>query len=85
MKKEMLPLDEMERSIVEKLSRARFVPATSEKRFVRDLSSGYIKRLSDGGRSYLAYIANRFRRQYQLSAEQWAWVSQHIRDEKISA
>ena len=84
--KNYCPLSEMELSIVKTLSRATFPIASGPKRFIGDLSSGYKKKLSDGGRQYLAWIANRFRRQYQLSAEQLQWVTEHIYEgERIGA
>ena len=76
--KNYAPLSEMELSIVKTVSRASFPIASGPKRFIGDLSAGYSKQLSDGGRAYLAWIANRFRRQYQLSAEQLQWVAEHI-------
>lgn len=73
------PLDSMERSIVETIQFASFPPATAAKRFVRHLS-GHLDTvfLSDRGRCFLASIANRFRRQYALSVEQWAWIKKNI-------
>jgi hypothetical protein len=67
-------LSELEKAIVAKLVTARFPPYTASKRFARDLADGHITRLSDRGRGFLAYVANRFRRQYQLSAEEEQWV-----------
>lgn len=78
MAREMKPLTELERSIVEKYSRASFPPATAAKRLARDLSSGYIKQLSDKGRAFLAFCVNRYRRQYELSAEEAEWVKQWL-------
>jgi hypothetical protein len=72
------PVSETEASIVKTVSRASFPIASGPKRFIGDLAAGYSKQLSDGGRQYLAWIANRFRRQYQLSAEQLQWVAEHI-------
>ncbi len=31
-------------------------------------------KLSDKGRRFMAFVANRFRRQYVLTEEEWAWV-----------
>lgn len=76
--KNYAPLSEIESSIVKTVSRASFPIASGPKRFIGDLQAGYSKQLSDGGRAYLAWIANRFRRQYQLSAEQLQWVAEHI-------
>jgi hypothetical protein len=67
----------MERGIVAVVSQATFPPATGAKRFIRDLTAGYIQQLSPRGRWFLAFIAHRFRRQYTLSAEQWQWVNEH--------
>lgn len=70
-------ITDLERSIIVKLGKAIFPPATASKRFVRDLNSGYIKQLSAKGRTFLAYVAHRFRRQYELTAEELAWVTEH--------
>ena len=72
------PISEMELSIIQTVSCATFPIASGPKRFIGDLRAGYSKQLSDGGRQYLAWIANRFRRQYQLTAEQLQWVAEHI-------
>lgn len=57
------PLSEIELSIVRKMqANVTFVPATSHKRFVRDLSERSL--LTTRGRSYLAYIGHRYRRQW---------------------
>lgn len=79
------PLSAMEQSIVATVSRATFPPATGPKRFIGHLAAGYTKQLSDGGRQYLAWIAQRFRRQYTLSESQWIWIRDHIyEDEKAT-
>lgn len=72
--KDRTPLTEIERGIVEKLSRASFPPATASKRFVRNLSDGYVKELSGKGRRFLAFVVHKFRRQYTLNEAEWAWV-----------
>ncbi len=72
-------ITELERGIIAKLAKATYPPATASKRFVRDLSSGYIQQLSEKGRTFLAFVAHRFRRQYELTEEEWAWVREHQR------
>jgi len=72
------PLSEVEKAIVRKLATARYPPATASKRFVRDLSSGYVRDLSERGRAFLAFVAHRFRRQYRLDAGELAWVEKHM-------
>jgi len=72
------PLTEIERSIVEKLSHARFPPATASKRIVRDLASGRVQNLSGRGREFLAFVAHRFRRQWKPTAAELAWVRAHL-------
>lgn len=81
---EMTPISELERGIITKMARAKFPPATASKRFVADLSSGYVKQLSPRGRAFLAFVAHRFRRQYQLNADEWAWVDQHREKERAT-
>jgi hypothetical protein len=71
----------LEASIIAKLATATYPPATASKRFVRDLSSGYIQQLSDKGRTFLAFVAHRFRRQYELTQEEWQWVREHQKEE----
>jgi len=73
-----LPLSRLEREIIRVISGATFPPATASKRFVRDLSCGHVRLLSERGRCFLAFIAHRFRRQYVLTAEQWAWVDEYL-------
>jgi hypothetical protein len=70
----MTPLTDFEKVLIAKVGAARFPPYTASKRFAQDLSSGHIVRLSDKGRSFLAYIAHRFRRQYRLSEDEQAWI-----------
>ena len=79
MKLEKAPLTELEKAIVQIVSRARFPPATAAKRFIGDRAAGRIRELSDRGRGSLAFIAHRFRRQYRLEADQWAWVREWMR------
>lgn len=81
--KDYLPVSEMESSIIATVSRATFPIASGPKRFIGDLRAGRKLRLSDGGRKYLAWIANRFRRQYDLNAEQLQWVAEHIYEGEI--
>ena len=71
------PISPLEKSIIIKLGTATYPPATASKRFVHDLCSGYIRELSERGRKFMAFIAHRFRRQYSLSEEEWAWVNAH--------
>jgi hypothetical protein len=75
--KETSQITELERTIIKKLGRANYPPATASKRFVNDLNSGRIKQLSERGRAFLAFVAHRFRRQYELNADEWTWVNQH--------
>jgi hypothetical protein len=72
------PLSEIELSIVDKLGQASFPPATASKSFARNLCSGYVKDLSPRGRRFLAFIAQRFRRQYNLTKEEKQWVAEWI-------
>jgi hypothetical protein len=67
-------MTEVEQSIVQKLqSHVTFVPASAHKRFIRDLIPGK-SQLSDRGRNYLAYIANRYRRQWRATDEEFEWI-----------
>lgn len=81
------PLTDLEQAIAAKLYTARFPPYSASKRFARDLEAGCIKALSSKGRRFLAYVVNRFRRQYALTEEERAWVAQWInwQDEKVPA
>lgn len=72
------PITDLEWCIIRKLSGASFPPGTASKRFVRDLAGGYIKQLSPRGRRFLAYVANRFRRQYQLTESEWTWIHEWL-------
>lgn len=71
-------LSEIEKSIGRKLAGASYPPATASKRFARDLGAGYIRQLSPNGRRFMAYMAHRFRRQYQLTESEWAWVREWL-------
>ena len=75
---ELTPLTDLEKSVAEKLASARMPPATASKRFARELASGCLTRLSDRGRKFMAYVANRFRRQYQLSKDERDWVDRWL-------
>ncbi len=79
-------MTEIEQSIAQKLVTARFPPGTASKRFVRSLEAGYIRELSDRGRAFLAFVTHRFRRQYQLTSEEQAWVNEWLsrRNEAIN-
>jgi hypothetical protein len=78
MKRERTPLNELEQRIAAKYSRANFPPATAAKRLARDLGSGHVGQFSDKGRAFLAYCVNRYRRQYELTIEETAWVKQWL-------
>jgi hypothetical protein len=59
--------------IVYKLqSNVRFVPGSSHKRFINRLTVD--SQLSSRGRMYLAYIANRYRKQWKASDAETEWV-----------
>jgi len=67
-------MDAIEKNIVRKLQEyVTFVPASSHKRFIRDLDPRN-SQLSDRGRAYLAYIANRYRRQWEATHEEFCWI-----------
>ena len=68
------PLNDLEKGLAAKVSGASFPPGTASKRFARDLGSGCIGGLSANGRMFFAYVAHRFRRQYQLTHQEQAWV-----------
>jgi hypothetical protein len=70
----MTELDQIERAIYRKVSGASFPAATASKRFMQ--GDPDLMKLSDKGRRFMAYIAHRFRRQYALTEEEWAWVNQ---------
>lgn len=67
-------LSEIENAIAVKLTGVRYSPGTAAKRFARDYGNGFIKQLSPRGRKFMAWIANRYRRQLQFSSEEHAWV-----------
>jgi hypothetical protein len=77
---ERTEINALERGIIAKLATATYPPATASKRFVRDLSTGYIKQLSERGRAFLAHVAHRFRRPYELTQEEWAWIREHKKE-----
>lgn len=72
------PLSAVEKSIAAKVATANFPPGTASKRFARNLGNGYVKDLSDKGRKFLAFVANRYRRQYPLSKDEWAWINEWL-------
>ena len=78
MARPMSPLSPLEQGIVRKLSEARFPPYSASKRFARELGEGHIQQLSTNGRRFLAYVVHRFRRQYQLTAEEESWVAEWL-------
>jgi hypothetical protein len=68
-------MNEIEWTIVRKLQgHVTFPPGHSHKRFILGLNE--YSRLSDRGRNYLAYIANRYRRQWKTTHEEFAWIVQ---------
>lgn len=75
---ERTPLSELESAIVAKLVTANFPPYSASKRFARDLEAGCVKALSSKGRKFLAFVVNRFRRQYALTEAEKAWVQEWI-------
>lgn len=76
------PISVFERELIAIVSTATFVPNTGPKRFIRDLCAGRIENLTERGRWYLAFVAHRFRRQYMLSPEQWAWVNEKLNEKQ---
>lgn len=70
----MIELTQLEKAIYRKVSGASFPPATASKRFMQ--GDADVLKLSDKGRRFMAFIAHRFRRQYALTEEEWAWVNQ---------
>lgn len=77
------PISDFERELIAVVSTATFVPNTGPKRFIRDLCAGRIENLTERGRWYLAFVAHRFRRQYALTSEQWAWVNDKLNEKQI--
>lgn len=67
-------MDETEKSLYQKVSKANFPPGTAIKRFMKNDPD--LLMLSDRGRKFLAFIAHRFRRQYFLTEEELQWISQ---------
>ena len=74
----MRTLSAFEKELISVVAGATFRPATADKRFIRRLCSGEIQQISEKGEVYLAQIAQRYRRQYTLSAEQWQWVNEKL-------
>ena len=72
------PLTELEKGIVLKLACASIPPGTASKRFARNLADGYVKELSGKGRKFFAYVVNRYRKQYRLSADEQAYVNEWL-------
>ncbi len=74
-KARLTPLTLLEISLVEKLQGCVTFPAgSSHKRFIRGLSDK--SQLSDRGRAYLAYIAQRYRRQWTANEAEFNWIVQ---------
>lgn len=78
----MTPLSDLEKSIYRKVQTARFPPATASKSFMQ--GDADVIRWSDRGRVFFGYIAHRFRKQYRLTEEEWAWVNEW-RDKHMTA
>lgn len=74
----MTPLSDFEKELAAKVCGASMQAYSASKRFARDLNAGHIRQLSDRGRGFLAFMAHRYRRQYQLTAEEQAWVKKWI-------
>jgi len=73
---QMTPISEFELRLADRVACATFPVGHSHKRFIRGISAA--SKLSDRGRWYLAFIANRYRWQYKLSEEQWAWIRERL-------
>jgi hypothetical protein len=66
-------MSNVEMAILGKLQASvTFVPGSSHKRFILGLSEH--SHLSAKGRNYLAYIANRYRRQWKASDDEFEWI-----------
>jgi hypothetical protein len=66
-------MSDVEMSILTKLQGyVTFVPGSSHKRFILGLR--VTSHLSARGRNYLAYIAHRYRKQWQASAIELEWI-----------
>ena len=66
-------MTDVERGLVAKLqAQVTFIPGSSHKRFVLGLNEH--SQLSEKGRNYLAYIANRYRRQWKASPDEFEWI-----------
>ena len=76
------PISEFEAALIATVNQATFVPNTGPKRFIRDCASGHITQLTPNGRWYLAFVAHRFRRQYQLTSEQWQWINERLNEKQ---
>jgi hypothetical protein len=74
----MTPLSDFEKALAAKVCGASMQAFSASKRFARDFNAGHTRQLSDKGRGFLAFVAHRYRRQYQLSQEEQAWVKQWI-------
>ena len=73
------PLSEFERELARHIgAHTTFRVGSGPKRFIRDICAGYIQQLTPRGRWYLAFVAKRFRRQYTLTEDQWAWVNARL-------
>jgi hypothetical protein len=69
-------MDAIEQGLVRRLqANVSFPPGSSHKRFINHLDAER-SRLSDRGRAYLAYIANRYRRQWKPTHEEFCWIVQ---------
>ena len=69
------PMTELEWKLVQGIhGSVTFPVGHSHKRFIRGLTADSL--LSEGGRRYLAYIAHRYRRQYQATAAEAAWIAE---------
>lgn len=67
------PIQPIEWSIANKMQcQVTFPVGSAHKRFVRGLSEK--SQLSDRGRAYLAYLAHRYRRQWQGTTEELEWL-----------
>lgn len=66
-------LTTVELMLIEKLQRSvTFPPGSSHKRFIRGLDQH--SQLSEAGRCYLAYIAHRYRKQWQANDDEFQWM-----------
>ncbi len=72
------PISDFEMELARTCARATFPIGSGPKRFIHGIVDGHLKNITERGRWYLAFVAHRFRRQYLLSAEQWAWVNEQL-------